>query len=123
MPECPFCNIEPTRIIEKRKLSLAFFDKFPVSVGHALIIPKRHEPNYLNLTSEEKLDIEKLTNSVINYLKMKYSPDGFNIGINIGKAAGQTISHCHIHIIPRYEGDMDDPTGGVRGVIPKKQKY
>ena len=72
MRECPFCNIEPTRIIEKRKLSLSIFDKYPVSVGHALIIPKRHEPNYLNLTLEEKLDIEKLTNSVINYLKMNH---------------------------------------------------
>ena len=123
MPECPFCNIEPNRIIEKSKLSLAFFDKFPVSVGHTLIIPKRHESSYLNLTSEEKLDIEKLTISVINYLKMKFSPDGFNIGINIGKAAGQTILHSHIHIIPRYDGDIDDPTGGVRGVIPDKQKY
>ncbi|QIA09885.1 HIT domain-containing protein [Draconibacterium halophilum] len=94
-----------------------------MSIGHALIIPKRHEPNYLNLTNEEKLDIEKLTNTIINYQKMKYLQGGFNIGINIGKAAGQTISHCHIHIIPRYDGDMDDPTGGVRGVIPSKQKY
>ena len=123
MIECPFCNIEPNRLIEKTQLSFAFFDKFPVSIGHTIIIPRRHEPNYLNLTSEEKLDIEKLTNSVINYLKMKFSPDGFNIGINIGKAAGQTIFHSHIHIIPRYDGDVDDPTGGVRGVIPAKQKY
>ena len=123
MPECPFCNVEPNRVIEKRKLSIAFFDKFPVSIGHVLIIPRRHEPNYFNLTLEEKLDIEKLTNSVINYLKMKFSPDGFNIGINIGKAAGQTILHTHVHIIPRYDGDVEDPTGGVRGVIPIKQKY
>ncbi|MBN2634922.1 MAG: HIT domain-containing protein [Prolixibacteraceae bacterium] len=122
MAECPFCNIEPNRLIEKSKLSIAFYDKFPVSIGHVLIVPKRHEPNNLELTNEEKLDIEELKNSVIYFLKMKFSPDGFNIGVNIGKAAGQTISHCHIHITPRYEGDIKDPIGGVRGVIPHKQK-
>lgn len=123
MPDCPFCNIEYERIIKKSQYSLAFFDSYPVNRGHVLIVPKRHEADYFKLEAEEKADMANLIEYVKDYLQTKYSPDGFNIGINIGEAAGQSIFHCHIHIIPRYKGDVDNPLGGVRGVIPNKQKY
>ena len=101
----------------------ARWDKFPVSDGHALIIPFRHFSNYFDATQHEKNAIWSLVEDVKHEIRQEHSPDGYNIGVNIGRAAGQTIPHLHVHIIPRYEGDMDDPKGGIRGVIPKKQKY
>ncbi|NPA44454.1 MAG: HIT family protein [Chlorobi bacterium] len=123
MKNCVFCNIDKNKIIAKSEYSLAFFDNFPVNKGHILIIPKNHIENYFDLSDIEKKDIWKLVDKVKIIIEKKFNPDGFNIGINIGKYAGQTINHCHIHIIPRYKGDMDNPEGGVRGVIPAKQKY
>jgi len=88
-----------------------------------LVIPFRHVPDYFSLTEEEKNAIWELVEEVKNFLDRRFKPDGYNIGINIGKAAGQTIMHVHVHVIPRYWGDCEDPRGGVRGVIPEKQKY
>ena len=105
------------------EFSLAFYDQYPVSEGHVLIVPKRHVADYFELSSDEKKDIWALLDVVKDILEKKFSPDGFNVGINVGEPAGQTIFHCHIHIIPRYKGDMEFPEGGVRGVIPGKQKY
>jgi len=99
------------------------FDKFPVSKGHSLIIPKRHCSDYFKLTFEEQSECWSIVNKVKQILIEKYDPDGFNIGININEVAGQTISHVHIHLIPRYKGDVKDPEGGVRGVIPEKKNY
>ena len=123
MRNCAFCNLEIERVLVESDSCVAFSDKFPVSLGHTLVIPKTHMENYFNLSSFEKNSIWELVDQVKVLLVNKYSPDGFNVGINIGEQAGQTVFHCHIHVIPRYKGDTEDPRGGVRGVIPVKQKY
>ena len=123
MKDCVFCNIPEEKIVLESNLSIAFYDTYPVSKGHLLIIPKRHIVDYFDLSPDEKADIWNLVDKAKVYLDNKYVPDGYNVGININEAAGQTIFHCHIHIIPRYTGDIDNPIGGVRGVIPDKRIY
>lgn len=123
MNECIFCKITDSDIVLSSKYSLAFYDKFPVNEGHLIIVSRRHTSNYFDLPQIEKNDIWKLVDQASDLLKGKLSPTGFNIGININKSAGQTIHHVHIHLIPRFDNDVKDPTGGVRGVIPSKQKY
>jgi ATP adenylyltransferase len=121
---CPFCN--PTgkqELILESATAYAIYDKFPVNEGHALIIPKRHCDNYFELSFHEQSGCNFLLNEVKNVVSEIYKPDGYNIGINIGNVAGQSISHVHIHLIPRYKGDVEEPLGGVRGVIPGRQKY
>lgn len=121
---CPFCKAESERdIIASTSLSIAFFDGFPVSPGHALIIPRRHVASFFDLTKDEQQDMLKLADSVKRIVDEKYHPDGYNVGINVGEAAGQSIFHVHMHLIPRYKGDVSNPRGGVRGVIPSKQNY
>jgi diadenosine tetraphosphate (Ap4A) HIT family hydrolase len=122
MNECIFCKPSASPVLET-ELSYAIYDNFPVSEGHLLIIPKRHVADYFQVTSNEKTDLWHLTDLAKEMLDKEYKPDGYNIGININPAAGQTIFHVHIHIIPRYTGYVSDPAGGVRGVIPAKQKY
>lgn len=119
---CPFCNLEREKILET-EMSFAFYDGFPVNEGHALIIPKRHTANYFDLSLEEQKDCIDLLNRVKGIVQEKYNPAGFNVGININEAAGQTVPHVHIHLIPRYNGDVEEPRGGVRGVIPGKKLY
>ncbi len=121
--DCIFCNLEDKEIIAKNQYCYAIFDKFPVSKGHTLIIPFRHVETFFDASKEEKIAIVELIDEIKEILNERYSPDGYNIGVNVGKAAGQTIMHLHVHIIPRYKGDIEDPTGGVRGVIPDKMKY
>lgn len=122
--ECPFCQIaSECNIIAENELAIAFYDSFPVSNGHTLIIPRRHIADYFELEQEEVVSIQKLTMSCRNILSDKFHPNGFNLGVNVGEAAGQTIFHCHMHLIPRYNGDVLKPRGGVRGVIPAKQSY
>lgn len=122
--DCPFCVIENSReIIAESELSLAFYDGYPVSPGHALIIPKRHVSSFFDLSEEERLDMLKLADQVKKILDNKFHPDGYNIGVNVGESAGQSVFHVHMHIIPRYTGDVENPKGGVRGVIPSKQSY
>jgi diadenosine tetraphosphate (Ap4A) HIT family hydrolase len=121
---CPFCNPDSEReLIVETATMYAMYDKFPVNEGHALIIPKRHIANYFELSIKEQYAYLLVLNKVKEIVTKRFQPDGFNIGINIGEHAGQTISHVHIHLIPRYKGDVEDPKGGVRGVIPDKQKY
>ncbi len=121
---CPFCNPESeSELILESAMVYAIFDKYPVNKGHTLIIHKKHCANYFDLTFKEQSACWFVLNKVKELLKIRFEPDGFNIGINIGSKAGQTIDHVHIHLIPRYGGDVDDPTGGIRGVIPSKQKY
>ena len=121
---CPFCKAESEReIIASTSLSIAFFDGFPVSPGHALIIPRRHVASFFDLTKDEQQDMLKLADSVKRIVDEKYHPDGYNVGVNVGEAAGQSIFHVHMHLIPRYKGDVSNPRGGVRGVIPSKQSY
>ena len=105
--DCPFCNPEKDReIILETATTFAFYDKFPVNKGHALIIPKRHIANYFDLTITEQTDCWQLLNQVKEMVQQCYNPDGFNVGININEAAGQTVSHVHIHLISRYIGDV-----------------
>lgn len=121
--DCPFCNMGAARIIYEDSTWMAVLDGFPVSKGHTLLIPKRHCETYFDLNYVESSTLAATINVVKNVLDTKYNPNGYNIGVNCGRSAGQTVMHCHIHIIPRYDGDVEDPRGGVRGVIPSKQKY
>lgn len=121
--ECPFCPpLERTPLLETG-LSFAIFDRYPVNPGHVLVIPRRHVPDLAELPEAELRDVLQLVARARRRLAADFPVDGFNIGVNLGDAAGQTIPHAHVHLIPRYRGDVDDPTGGVRGVIPGKMKY
>lgn len=122
--DCPFCNPDSKReLIAESATSFSIYDKFPVSDGHALIIPKRHCEDYFNLTYKEQSACIFMLNKVKKIVSDRFKPDGYNVGINVGEKAGQTVNHVHIHLIPRYDGDVKEPRGGVRGVIPNKQKY
>jgi superfamily II DNA or RNA helicase/HKD family nuclease/diadenosine tetraphosphate (Ap4A) HIT family hydrolase len=120
---CPFCDPDPDRVFYKGKLVAAIWDGFPVSPGHALLVPKRHVATWFDATREEQQEIMVTIDIVRAIIISCHNPDGFNVGVNIGRAAGQTVFHLHVHVIPRYEGDVEDPTGGVRGVIPAKGNY
>lgn len=120
---CVFCNLNKEELIFENDTCYTKYSKYPVSPGHILIIPKRHFENFFNITNQEYLNMMDLLDKTRFYLICKYNPDGFNIGVNVGEAAGQTIMHLHVHLIPRYKGDMDNPRGGVRGVIPDKRIY
>lgn len=121
---CPFCSISEGRIITEYFSVVAIRDGFPVSKGHTLIIPKRHTRDFFTMTQNEKLDALELIGRVCSELQAKdRTIVGFNIGMNCGEAAGQSVMHAHIHIIPRREGDTPKPKGGVRGVIPGKMGY
>ena len=124
MTTCLFCSIDQSRIIASNDLAYAISDGFPVTEGHSLIIPRRHVPDYFGLTREELLACDELLRLVKNDLQ-RHDPSisGFNIGMNAGEAAGQTIFHCHTHLIPRRSGDVDEPRGGVRHLIPGKGAY
>ena len=118
---CIFCEIED--YVLENKSAYAIYDKYPVGKGHLLFIPKRHVSNFFDITKEEREDIFDLVEKGKKLLDEKYKPDGYNVGINCGQVAGQTVMHVHIHLIPRYKGDISCPKGGVRGVIPNKMKY
>lgn len=124
MDNCPFCHLAPAvEVVCESDICVAFYDGFPVSPGHALIIPKRHVASYFDLTNQEREAMTQMMLDVKQMLDERFHPDGYNIGINVGEDAGQSIFHCHMHLIPRYKGDVANPKGGVRGVIPNKQKY
>ena len=120
---CLFCNQSDLKIIYQNVFVYAIYDGFPVNPGHTLIITKRHVSNYFDLTIEEKQSIDRALMVMKSKLDKDFQPDGYNIGINNGEAAGQTIMHLHVHLIPRYHGDTPHPRGGVRGVIPGKMSY
>tara|TARA_B100002052_G_scaffold125503_1_gene115151 strand:- start:70 stop:468 length:399 start_codon:yes stop_codon:yes gene_type:complete len=121
---CLFCNTTNKEYVFENDLAFSTFDSYPVSEFHLLIVPKRHIKNYFELSNDEMIACNKIVLLSKNKIEqMDQSIRGFNIGINCGKAAGQTIMHCHIHLIPRREGDVENPQGGVRGVIPSKQHY
>jgi diadenosine tetraphosphate (Ap4A) HIT family hydrolase len=121
LQDCPFCG-DPEIIIEN-ELAFAHYDTYPVSPGHCLIITRRHVAGYFGATAAEKAAIWQLVDEVKPIIDREFSPDAYNVGVNIGTAAGQSIPHLHIHVIPRYAGDVENPQGGVRGVIPHRQKY
>lgn len=122
LSDCIFCSPKSEVIIETA-FAYSIFDKYPVSKGHALIIPKRHISNYFDLSLNEQIACQLNINKMHEIIEKEYKPDGYNVGINIGNTSGQTIGHVHIHLIPRYEGDVKNPIGGVRNVIPDKGDY
>lgn len=121
--DCPFCSVDRGRILLESEHALAFPDGFPIADGHTLVMPRRHVTSVYELTAPEQADAWALVGKVRDLLASEYKPDGFNIGLNDGSAAGQTIMHAHIHIIPRWHGDVPDPRGGVRLVIPARARY
>jgi diadenosine tetraphosphate (Ap4A) HIT family hydrolase len=122
--DCPFCNPDTDRkLLLESAMAYAMLDKFPVSDGHTLIIPKKHCGNYFELSFKEQSACWFMLNKAKEILTKKLNPDGFNVGINISEAAGQTVPHVHIHLIPRFKGDVKEPRGGIRGVIPEKKNY
>ena len=121
---CIFCNEKKNNIVDENDHAYASYDPYPVSKKHCLIVPKRHVKNYFDLSEKEILACNQLIKSMkIKIEEKDKSVKGFNIGTNCGKAAGQSIMHCHIHLIPRREGDVENPQGGVRSVIPLNQYY
>jgi diadenosine tetraphosphate (Ap4A) HIT family hydrolase len=121
---CVFCDrLAEENFIGANDLAVAFLDEFPLSEGHSLIVPRRHEADFFALTAEEQTAIWALVPSVRLRIEMSGRPDGYNIGINVGTASGQTVGHAHLHVIPRRKGDVADPRGGIRCVIPAKARY
>ena len=120
---CPFCAPQPHRVLFGDDVAFAYRDGHPVSPGHTLIIPRRHAGSWFDLTAQERETMLRLLDRAREAIAEEFHPDGFNLGINDGPAAGQTVPHVHLHAIPRYAGDVPDPRGGVRWVIPERAKY
>ena len=120
---CLFCEVSESEIIVDHDLCFARWDKFPVSPGHLLIIPKRHFESVFDATTDEFHAFHDVLLQAKQVIEQQHRPDGYNIGINNGQAAGQSVFHVHIHVIPRYKGDVENPLGGIRGIMPFKQKY
>ena len=120
---CPFCDLPADRILSEGPLVRVLRDAYPVSDGHTLIIPRRHIPTVFEATNEEKAALWAAVDTVKSALDRSHAPDGYNVGFNAGRAAGQTVMHAHLHVIPRYDGDMDDPRGGVRHAVEGKGRY
>ncbi|CEO90059.1 HIT family protein [Syntrophaceticus schinkii] len=116
LSHCVFCQIRPEQVIAENELAVALFDNYPVNRGHVLVVPKRHVETYFEATLEEMDAITRLIIEVKDKLDQQFQPDGYNIGVNVGGAAGQTIFHLHVHVIPRYSGDVPDPRGGIRRI-------
>ena len=123
MSDSPFLQIPESEWLCSNGLAFAVSDRYPVSPGHALVITKRLIPTWVEASTEEKLAIMELVDRLLSELGDELSPDGFNVGFNIGTHAGQTVPHLHVHVIPRFAGDVEDPTGGIRFVIPDKANY
>ena len=123
LDSCPFCAVSADRLFLESELVLGFWDGFPVSEGHALLVPRRHISGWFDATMDERHALTEAVDAARAAIVRRHSPAGFNIGVNVGAAAGQTIFHLHVHVIPRYEGDVPDPRGGVRHVIPNRGNY
>jgi diadenosine tetraphosphate (Ap4A) HIT family hydrolase len=125
VPGCPFCEIAKNKEAQlvSSKAAFAFYDKYPVSLGHVLVVPQTHIGDLYDLKPTQLTSVWELVNETQKLLAERHSPDGFNIGVNTTEAAGQTVGHAHIHLIPRYLGDVKDPRGGIRWVLPATAKY
>lgn len=120
---CPFCDLDAARRFHDGPLVAGLWDAYPLSDGHALIVPKRHVASWFDATAREQAALTEAIAIAREVIERERSPDGYNIGINDGAAAGQTVGHLHVHVIPRYAGDVEDPRGGVRWVVPSKAAY
>ena len=122
-PECRFCRTRPGRALIRGEHCFAGWDRHPVNPGHMLVIPYRHFPTYFDAPPEVKREMWEMVDRARAIIEREHHPDGYNIGVNVGEDAGQSIMHLHIHIIPRYKGDVENPKGGIRGVVPARQHY
>jgi diadenosine tetraphosphate (Ap4A) HIT family hydrolase len=122
---CPFCEIAETKEVHlaSSPTAFAFYDKYPSNPGHALVVPRVHVGDLYDVDDSGLASIWELVSETRTLLSARHSPDGFNIGVNTTEAAGQTVGHAHIHLIPRYRGDTEDPRGGIRWVLPSTAKY
>ena len=121
--QCPFCSLAEEQIVLENPLAVVKRDGYPISSGHALVIPRRHVVSFFDTTTDERVAILELLARAKSLVDHEHAPDGYNIGINDGAAAGQTVMHLHVHLIPRYLGDVADPRGGIRGIFPDKAAY
>jgi len=121
--ECPFCDLASRTIVTENETTVAFADGFAISPGHTLLVPRRHVASFFELTKAERGDLLALVDQVKAQLYPVHKPDGYNIGFNDGASAGQTVMHFHLHVIPRYQGDVADPRGGIRWIFPDKAVY
>ncbi len=121
--KCPFCSPDTAEVLIANEHAVAFRDGFPISTGHTLVIPKRHSPTLFDLSDVEQQAVWAMVAVVRTRLAREFKPDGFNVGLNDGPAAGQTVPHAHVHVIPRYKGDVEEPRGGIRWIIPAKAPY
>ena len=122
-PGCPFCTPDQKLLFHESELVVGLWDRYPVSPGHALLVPRRHVAGWFDASQEEQQALVAALEAAKRKIEKEHRPDGYNIGVNIGEAAGQTVDHLHVHLIPRYQGDIADPRGGVRHVIPAKAGY
>jgi diadenosine tetraphosphate (Ap4A) HIT family hydrolase len=120
---CAFCGVDRARIAWSSPLAIALWDIYPVSLGHALVVARRHVASWSEVTPDEKRDLIAGVDAARALIDERYQPHAYNIGFNDGEAAGQTIMHFHVHVIPRYQGDVLDPRGGIRWVLPDKAAY
>ena len=120
---CPFCHPDPDRVFHEGERVLALWDAFPASPGHALVVMRRHVAGWFDATGEERRELLEAVDVARARIEESHAPDGYNIGINVGAAAGQTVFHLHVHVIPRYTGDVPNPTGGVRLALPHRGNY
>lgn len=123
MNACPFCDFDRTRLVSESESAIVLRDGFPVADGHTLVIPRRHVQSIFQLSSADQAALWVLVASIREKLLRDVSADAINIGVNDGWAAGQTVEHAHIHLIPRRQGDVEDPRGGIRNIIPSKSRY
>ena len=123
MPDCPFCSLPVARFVDNDTMAVTVHDAFPVAPGHTLVMPRRHVGSFFELQESEQLAMLALLNRARARLEREFAPDGYTIGINDGRAAGQTVPHVHLHLIPRHHADVPDPRGGVRWVIPDNANY
>ena len=121
--DCAFCHIPKEFVVAESRHAVAIRDRYPVSDGHTLVVPKAHAETLFTLSAEIQADIWRLVAKVRNQLQSGFNPHGFNVGLNEGRAAGQTVRHAHVHLIPRFDGDVADPRGGIRGVVPEQAAY
>jgi diadenosine tetraphosphate (Ap4A) HIT family hydrolase len=121
--DCPFCSYSDKACVASNKTMRAIRDAYPVAPGHTLIISRRHVTSYTGLNTEEKADLLALLDQVRSVLDAELAPEGYNVGFNDSAAAGQTVMHFHLHIIPRHKGDQADPRGGIRLIFPDRARY
>lgn len=120
---CPFCSPPLERVFYEGRLVVGIWDGFPLSPGHALLVPRRHIATWFDASPEEQHQLAAAIATVRAAILERHVPDGFNVGMNLGESAGQTVPHLHVHVIPRYAGDVEDPRGGVRWVLPQRAAY